>query len=205
MMRFLILVLVCLTLASSSLCESVVKGRILALQMPIPSRWMVLKTLAREMKEFGYKTTTVIPADKDVEKSMTDLGIDVIVSEGMTQFYSIINNMSTEVVKQGFSGKTGIIRPYENFGKFCLYLGEDLALMETLRKRKFDMAVIDTIFVNLCLSVIPYKLSMPFIHYGRSFKVQEMRTIVHPGVYPATWTLPLSDCIFRECRTLLST
>ena len=193
MMRFLILVLVCLTLASTSLCESVMKGRILALQMPIPSRWMVLKTLARELKEFGYKTTMVIPGDKHVEESMTDSEIDVIVSEGMTQFYSIFNNISTEVVKQGFSGKTGIIRPFENLGKFCPYLVEDLALMETLQKRKFDMAVIDTLLVNLCVSVIPYKLSIPFIHYGRSFKVQELRTIVHPGVYPATWALPLSD------------
>ena len=193
MMRFLKLVLMCLTLASTSLCESVVKGRILALQMPIPSRWMVLKTLARELKEFGYKTTMVIPGDKHVEASMADSEIDVIVSEGMTQFYSILNNMSTEFLKQSFSGKTGIIPPYETFGKFCPYLVEDLALMETLQKRKFDMAVIDTLFVNLCLSVIPYKLSIPFIHYGRSFKVQEMRTIVHQGVYPATWTLPLSD------------
>ena len=193
MMRFLILVPICLTLASTSLCESVMKGRILALQMPIHSRWMVLKTLARELKEFGYKTTMVIPGDKHVEASMTDSEIDVIVSEGMTQFYSIFNNMSTEVVKQCFSGKTGSIRPYENFGKFCQYLVEDLALMETLQKRKFDMAVIDTLFVNLCLSVIPYKLSIPFIHYGRSFKMQEMRAIVHPGVYPATMALSLSD------------
>ena len=152
MMRFLILALICLTVASTCVCESVVKGRILALNMPIPSRWMVLKTLARELKEFGYKTTLVIPGDKHVEASMTESEVHVIVSEGMTQFYSIFNNISTELVKQGFSGKTGMIRHSETIGKFCPYLVEDLALMETLQKRKFDMAVIDTLLVNLCLS-----------------------------------------------------
>ena len=158
-MRFSILpVAVCIWIAflPTSFCENAVKGEILALQMPIPSRWMVLKTLARELNELGFKTTVDIPADNDVEKSMTDSGIGVIVSEGITQFSSIFKNMSTEAVKQGFSGKTAFIRSIQSFDKFYSYLVQDLPLMDTLWKRKFNAAIIDTIWVNLCASVIPY-------------------------------------------------
>ena len=193
MMRFLVFIPFCITLLPTSLCKPMVKGEILALQMPIPSRWMVMKTIARELKEFGYKTTIVIPDDEDVEKSMTDSGMDVIVSEGVTKFYSIFKSLAPEFVREGFSGNTGFIRSVRIFDKFCPYLVEDISLLETLRQRKFSMTIIDTLFVNLCVSVIPYKLSIPYIQLGRSFKLQDMRALVHPGVFPAFWVLPFTD------------
>ena len=192
-MKLLFVLPLFVALLTTSSGESVVKGEILALQMPILSRWMVLKTLARELKEFGYKTTIVIPDDRDVEKSMTGGEIDVIVSEGMSQFQSILKSMAPELVRQGFSGKTGFVRGFQNFDKFCPYLVEDKTLMKKLRKRKFDMALIDTLFVDLCTSVIPYKLSIPYVRFGRNFKLQEMRTLIHPGVFPAVMFFPLSD------------
>lgn len=203
-MRFSILVAICIAFLPTSLCETAIKGNILALILPMPSHQMVVKTLARELKEFGYKTTIVIPADDDVEKSMHDSGVNVIASEGMTQLYSVLLNMCIEIVKQGFTGNTGMITPLKVIEEFCPYLSEDFALIETLRRGKFDMAIIDILFVNLCVSVIPYKLSIPFIHYGRSIKLQEMRTLVHPGVYPATAALPFSDQMSYLQRVLNS-
>ena len=182
-----------MTFLSSSLCKSTMKGKLLALDMPAITRWMVLKTLARELNEFGYKTTVVLPADKEIEKSMTDSGIDVIVSDGLTQFYSIVKNVSKQLVSHGFSGNGSFANSVQIIDKLCPYLVQDSALMETLRKRKFIAAIVDTPIVNLCTSVIPYKLSIPFVQFGRSFKLQEIRTLVHPGVYPATWFQTISD------------
>ena len=191
MMRFSVLIPLYITLLPTSLCGPMVKGEILALQMPIPSRWIVIKTLARELKEFGYKTTLVIP--KDIEKSMTDSGMDVIVSEGVTKFYSIFMSLVEDFAREGFSGNTGFISSVQIFDKFCPYLVEDITLLETLHQRKFAMTIIDTSFVNLCVSVIPYKLSAPYIQIGRSLKLQDMRALIHPGVYPAFWDLPFTD------------
>ena len=157
------------------------KGNILALQMPVISRWMALKGIALELREFGYKTTVVLPADQETEKSMTDLGMDFIVSEGLTQYNSIFKNVSKDIINHGFSGITGFVPSAQDFNKFCPYLVDDSVLMEILRKRKFDAAVIDTIFVNLCTSVIPYKLSIPFIHFRRSFQLQQLSRSLVPS------------------------
>ena len=116
---------------------------------------------SRELKEFGYKTT-VLPADKEIEKSMTDSGIDVIVSDGLTQFYSIVKNVSKQLVSHGLSGNEKFANSVQIIDKLCPYLVQDSALMETLRKRKFIAAIVDTPLVNLCMSVILYKLSIPY-------------------------------------------
>ena len=180
-------------LLHSYLCELADKGHILALQIPGSSRWTVLKALAHELREFGYKTTIVRPAELEIETPVTDSAIDVIDSEGLTQVYHIFEIYQTSLMKNAFSGVKGFVPSTQFFNKFCEYLLNDSGIMETLRKRKFVAAVIDTPFLNPCFSVIPYKLSIPFIHFGRSIEHQKMRTWINPGVYPSTWYHALSD------------
>ena len=192
-MRPSIFLPLCWTLLPSYVCEPKREGNILALVMPYPTRWMVLKTLSRELKEFGYQTTVVLPADEVIENSMTNSGVDIIVSNGLTQFYSSFDKMVSLLFSNGFSGNAKFATSVQIIDKLCPYLVHDSVLMDTLHKRKFDAAIIDTPLVNLCTSVIPYKLSIPFIQYGRNFKLHEMRTLVHPGVYPATLLLTVSD------------
>ena len=187
------LLIVCFAILTTSLCESAVKRNILALTLPGHSRWRTMVGLSRELKEFGYKITVVLPAGHDIEKTMIASGMDVIVSEGLTQCEPIFEKAIAGIVEYGFSGSTGHVPPIQDVGKLCPYLVGDKVLMETLRKRKFDAAIIDTVLANLCISVIPYKLSIPYIHFGRIFQLEQMRTIVHPGVYPATFFLALSD------------
>ena len=114
---------------------------------------MVLKTQARELNEFGYQTTVVLPADKMIETSMTDYGFDVIVSDGLTQFYSLVKNLVPPLVSNGFSGNARFATSVQVIDRLCPYLAHDSVLMDTLYKRKFDAAIIDTPLVNLCTSV----------------------------------------------------
>ena len=192
-MRILLFTAVYSVLLHSCLCEPADKGNILAIiQGPGSSRWMVFKTLSHELRKFGYKTTVVGPDDPEIEKQMTDSAIDFIVSEGLTQSHHIIRNSITSYIGQSFSG-VNVAPSAQMFTKFCDYLLNDSALIETLRKRKFVAAVIDTPLLNLCSSVIPYRLSIPFIHFGRIFEHQKLRTWINPGVYPATCILAISD------------
>ena len=177
----------------SSLCESVAERNILALPMHGDSRYRTMAGLARELKQFGYKMTVVLPAGHEIEKTMIASGTEVIVSEGMTQYEPIYRKAIAGLAEHGFAGITGPVPEIQDFDKFCPYLVNDKVLMKTLWNRKFDAVIIDTVLVNLCVSVIPYKLSIPFIHFGRIFQLEQMRTLVHPGVYPATFFLPLSD------------
>ena len=182
-MRILLFTAVYSVLLHSCLCEPADKGNILAIiQGPGSSRWMVFKTLSHELRKFGYKTTVVGPDDPEIEKQMTDSAIDFIVSEGLTQSHHIIRNSITSYIGQSFSG-VHVAPSAQMFTKFCDYLLYDSALIETLRKRKFVAAVIDTPLLNLCSSVIPYRLSIPFIHFGRIFEHQKLRTWINPGVF----------------------
>ena len=153
---------------------------------------MVFKTLSHELRKFGYKTTVVGPDEPEIEKQMTDSAIDFIVSEGLTQSHHIIRNSVTSYIGRSFSG-VKVAPSAQMFTKFCDYLLNDSALIETLRKSTFVAAVIDTPLLNLCSSVFPYRLSIPFIHFGRIFEHQERRTWINPEVYPATCILAISD------------
>ena len=43
------------------------------------------------------------------------------------------------------------------------------------------------------MSVVPYKLSIPFIQAGRGFHAHNMRILIHPSSYPTSFTLGLTD------------
>ena len=188
-----------LALLIAPLCKAATVGNILTIPMHGDSRYRTMIWLGKELKQFGYKMTVILPAGQHIEKTMIDDGIDVIVSEGLTKYTPIFNKAITGLAEYGFSGLTGAAPSVQDFDKFCPYLVGDKILMETLQKRRFDAVIIDTVLTNLCVSVIPYKLSIPFIHFGRVFQFEHMRTLIHPGVYPVTFFLPLSDKMtFRE-------
>ena len=89
---------------------------------------------------------------------------------------------------------------------YCSLVAGDNNLMETLSKRHFDVMIADTGFVDTCMSVIAYKLSMPFIQFGRGFQVQNMRTLIHPAAYPVSAAFQLTDrmtYIQRFANTML--
>ena len=182
-----------LALLIAPLCKAATVGNILAITMQGDSRYRTMIGLGKELKQFGYKLTVILPAGHQIEKTMADSGIDVIVSEGLTKYTPIFNKAVAGLAEYGFSGITGAVPSVQDFDKFCPYLVGDKILMETLQKRRFGAVIIDTVLANLCVSVIPYKLSIPFIHFGRIFQLEQMRTLVHPGVYPVTFFLPLSD------------
>ena len=89
---------------------------------------------------------------------MTDYGLDVIVSHGLTQFYSLVKNLVPPLVSN-VSGNARFATSVQVIDRLCPYLVHDSVLMDTLYKRKFDAAIIDTPLVNLCTGVkAPFKI-----------------------------------------------
>ena len=169
-----------------------VKGNILVLAMPGYSRWLGVLNVARELKTYGYSTTFVIPEGKD--KLLAGSGIEVITSKNLTKFESIFyNEIAALGMSHGFSGSSPSLSTFMKFGEFCSLIAGDEDLIQTLQKRKFGIAIIDTVFVTLCTCVIPYRLSIPFVHFGRDFLSQRMRILIHPSAYPAVPVLPITD------------
>ena len=171
------------------------RGNILALSMQGYSRWISMINIANELKELGYKTTFVFPDDPQVTMIKEKFDVEIIHSDGMNKFveYMMGGGFFASVVEHGLKGFTSPLSLYLKFEKYCTFVVGDTALMQALEKRHFDLVLIDTLFVNPCISVIPYKLSVPFIHYGAVFDVHHMRSLVHPSVYPVTKLLNLTD------------
>ena len=171
------------------------RGNILALSMQGYSRWISMINIANELKDLGYKTTFVFPDDPQVIMIKEKFDVEIIHSDGMTRFaeYIMGGGFFASVVEHGLKGLTSPLSLYLKFEKYCTFVVCDTALMQALEKRHFDLVLIDTLFVNPCISVIPYKLSVPFIHYGALFDVHNMRSLIHPSVYPATKLLNLTD------------
>ena len=167
-------------------------GNVLILSLPGYSRWISAINIARELQTYGYNATFVLPEGK--ETLVTDIGAETIISEGMTKVGDILlSQLAPTAIHNRFKGKFLNIFQLMRLGEFCALIAGDDILMETLRKRNFDIAIIDTGAANLCTSTIPYRLSIPFIHFGWLFQVQNMRIPIHPAAYPAAIILSLTD------------
>ena len=73
----------------------------------------------------------------------------------------------------------------------CYNIGEDEKLFRELQERNFTIAVINTVFTNLCTSVIPYKLGIPFIREEAIPLASGI--LIHPAAYPVNMFLPTTD------------
>ena len=168
-------------------------GNVLFLIADGHSRWLTNTNVARELKEYGYNSTFVLPKGK--EKQAADAGVELIVSEGMTKFEVIGNELSAILASDGFHGESNMFRfsIMNKFAEYCRLVAGYDKLMETLSKSHFDVLIVDTALVEVCMSVIAYKLSIPCIQFGRGFQVHTMRTLIHPGVYPVSTAFQLTN------------
>ena len=166
-------------------------GNVLFLIMPGHSRWLTNTNVVRELKNYGYNSTFVLPKGKD--KLAADAGVEMIVSEGMTKFEDIVDKMSEVVTEGGFRGDSMRFSIMKEIAMYCPLVAGDNKLMETLSNKHFDVMIADTALVGVCMGVIAYKLSLPFIQIGRAFQVHNMRALIHPAAYPTAFIFPMTD------------
>ena len=176
---------------ATALTQDTEDGGILIIPMPIFSAMYKSACLARELKERGHNVTVVLPDGHAKETLLEEFEFDTIVSEGMTKTLKILDEVSSEVIQIAFSGSKMGLAKLTKFGQACYYIGEDEKLFKELQERNFKIAVINTVFTNLCTSVIPYKLGIPFI-------LEEAMPLapgilIHPAVFPVNILLPTAD------------
>ena len=166
-------------------------GNILFLIMPGYSRWLSNIHVAQELKGYGYNSVFVLPIGK--YQLAKDAGVEVIVSEGMAKFENIDSDLVATAASGGFRGepvKFSVVKRIAEFGS--LVVGDN-KLMESLSKRRFVVVIAESALVEVYMSVIAYKLSIPFVQFGRGFQVHKMRTLIHPAVYPTSMAFQLTD------------
>lgn len=184
-LTFLVSVLVVLFNVSSS------HGNILILPLPIFSAVYKTSCLARELKEHGRDVTVVLPDGMIRETITAEFDLDVIISDGMTKSIEVVDEIANTLISNTFNNSIWGITALTGFGQVCANILNDKELFRSLQERKFSIAIINTEFVNLCISVIPYKLSIPFIR--EEVLPIDMRNPIHPAVFPVNILLPSTD------------
>ena len=168
-----------------------VTGDILIMPMPVCSAMYKSACLARELIEKGYNVTVILPDGHPKKTLLEEFDFDFIVSEGMTKTWETVDEWSSAGIPSAFNGSKFSTINILKLGQLCYHIGNDEMLMKVLQERKFEIAVLNMIFTNLCASVIPYKLGIPFIR-EEAFPL-ESRILIHPAVFPVNAFLPSTD------------
>ena len=176
---------------ATAITQNTEGGGILIIPMPVFSAMYKSACLARELKERGHHVTVVLPDGGTRKTLLEEFDFDYIVSEGMTKSLALLDEVSNEVIQNAFSGSKMGLTKLTKFGQLCYSIGEDEKLFKELQERNFKIAVINTIFTNLCTSVIPYKLGIPFILEEAIPMASGI--LVHPAVFPVNMLLPTTD------------
>lgn len=156
--------------------------------LPFPSMSYLNReaNLAQELKSRNHNVTMIVPGGLIKDRLLTEFhidDIDVIVSEGMNKALALILDLLDSLTVSSFQGsKLAIFNIIWKARMACSYVVQDEELLQALKNGKFDIAIIDTIS-NTCFSVIPYKLSIPFIQQERLF--HKIRGLIHPAAHPA--------------------
>ena len=168
-------------------------GQVLFLTIPRTSHMYTMLILSRDLELLGYRTSIVLSEDQAKHKILKEFDVDIVVSAGMTRFQTAFKDMDDKLIRSALSGSKEWLRIIFQVKGFCQAIAGDEELINSLGKVKFDVAVIDGVITSLCMSVIPYKLSVPFIQFGTILETQNMRVLTHPAVYPAHVFVPFSD------------
>ena len=85
----------------------------------------------------------------------------------MTKHVGTPDDVYVQLVKSEFSAES---MPFsimiKTIQEYCPLVAGDNKLVESLKQRQFDVAIEAVVFVEVCMSVIPYKLSISFIQAG---------------------------------------
>ena len=167
-------------------------GNVLLLPKPGHSYLYRTGSLARELVSYGYNVTVVL-ADVPLKRTITNefALADVLISDALTKFIPVNEEHSKILTHAGFGGSSIEFLSLRKFRKFCFDLAFDEELLIQLRAKKFNIAIVNMGIFNLCASVVPYKLAIPFIR--EEVVPRDMGRLINPAVYPTNYDFPTTD------------
>ena len=148
--------------------------------------------LARELVSSGYNVTVILKDGPIKGNIIKDFAlVDVLISDALTKFAHLNEEFYKEVIHSGFRGSNFEFLIQPKFKNMCFDLALDETLLGKLRQKNFDIAIVNMADYNTCASVIPYKLSIPFIR--EEVVPRDAGRLVNPAVYPTNYLFPTTD------------
>lgn len=167
---------------------------ILFITYPIYSLIRPIKPAIDELfYKYGHRSTVIMSSTLAENEMIKNSTIDVITLKSLNEADTPAFNMS-KIIENLSIGKSYYDLEYVKLLKeSCELFLSDQQLFRQLHKRHFKFAVVSNEALGMCFNIIPYKLSIPFMHFGYNYDPVNERIPYSASFVPAAPILDLSD------------
>ncbi|XP_067665818.1 UDP-glucuronosyltransferase 1A1-like [Haliotis asinina] len=164
-------------------------ARILLLFFPAYSHIRGSLNVATELASRGHVVWNALSTELANHKGMQSPGVNILKYESVDDY-----DMETEMVQKtirGYFEENSAPLLTEQFRKLNDKILRDTKLFSRIANLKFDLIVFDSTPLPRMLTIIAYKLDIPFIFIGATLKPQITRTPFIPSATPQSlypWT-----------------
>ena len=140
--------------------------------------------VAKVLQDQGHNVTITIPSQ--LKGKLEGKGVNILVYDSLGDLD--VNRESERIALEGFFQATIFPKHFQNFVKLFAEIFDkilrDEQFLENIRSHKPDVIILDSTPPARMLTIIPYKLNIPFIFMGSAMEPQFSRTPLLPSVVP---------------------
>ncbi|XP_052076288.1 UDP-glucuronosyltransferase 2A3-like [Mytilus californianus] len=186
---------------SSLLCHVIIETdakKILFLMAQSKSHMLPAIPVAEEMVKLNHTTTFVVAArmKEALESEGIKLSPSIIAKSFDNYYYEDIIRVTLVRMAQG-SKIESQVKWLQGTNALCHEFMNDKKLINKLKDRKFDIAVVDYAPV-LCFTIMAYKLDLPFVSFGAFIDPTLNRVPLNPAFTPTSFSAFNDKMTFLE-------
>ncbi|XP_064635283.1 UDP-glucuronosyltransferase 2C1-like [Lineus longissimus] len=167
-------------------------SKILLIPVRQTSHIMEMNSLAIPLMSKGHKVTMVLPDETKVPTKVEKSGMQILrwqfTNETSKYGQGLGGNFIEEAFEEFFNGEGtflgkmmhNIPRDYQALVSECHGTLGDHALNKKLRAEKFDLVIVDGLFMSRCFFLIPFRMGVPYIGFS---------AIIPPDIMSTTYIL----------------
>ena len=139
--------------------------------------------VAKVLQDQGHKVTVAIPSQ--LQDKLEEKGVNILVYDSLEDLN--LNKELEKIVLEIFFQETFFPVHFYVLNlieKICDKILRDEQLVENIRSHRPDLIILDSTGPARMLTMIPYKLDIPFLFMGADMDPQFSRTPILPSVVP---------------------
>lgn len=179
--------------------------------LPMVSHIMQLETVARVLQSRGYNIYVVMnDGVQGYDKKLQKNGFNVMTFNVDKDIETRLTQLLVKMKYIAFGDTIGLleimIESPNLLQGYCRAMLADESLMKTLKRLKFEAALVDDFLVMPCLMVAAYSLSIPMVLLGCGISEADIGSPAPPSIHPDVHTSFTQNMNFLErfCNTLIS-
>ena len=164
-------------------------ANILIIGMPLYSHLSGPANVGKFLQDQGHNVRLTIPPQ--MKAKFENNGVPFMVYHGLGDYHE--SPMLKELLWRKYFGETALhSKVIETFTMITTKIVIDVGLLKDIKNFKPDLIMLDSCPIAIMLTLIPYKLGVPFIMIGNMALPQSQRVPIVPTVFPSIF-LPYTD------------